>query len=131
MSSLLSVEKTRIYGKTISAAIVECVIIIGSFVLFSPQFNLDSLPGLAAILVLGYPFVVSICTGIVTATVAGTKNLSGWKWGGIASVMTLFLIIMIATLPSLVSEMAFLIAPLVAIAISFNMMITSEADTQP
>ena len=130
MSSLLSVEKTRIYGKTISAAIVECVIIISSFVLFSPKFNLASVPGLAAILVIGYPFVVSICTGIVIATIAKTKNLSGWKWGGIASVMTLFLIIMVAALPSLASELAFLIAPLVAITISFNM-ITGGANTQP
>jgi hypothetical protein len=37
---------------------------------------------------------------------------------------------MVATLPSLVSTMAFLIAPAVAIAISFNLMITSEANTQ-
>jgi hypothetical protein len=131
MSSWVSAEKTRIYGKTISAALIECVIIISSFVLFSPKFNLDSFPGLTFILVISYPFVVSSCTGIVTATVAGTKNLSGWKWGSVAAVMTLFLIIMVATLPSLVSTMAFLIAPLLALAISFNIMIAREASTQP
>jgi hypothetical protein len=130
MSSLLSVGKARAYGKTISAAFINCLIISSSFVLFSPKFNLDSHPGAALVLVISYPLVVSICTGIMTGTIAQTKNLASWKWGGVASVMTLFLIIMVATLPSLVSTMAFLIAPAVAIAISFNLMITSEANTQ-
>ena len=128
--SEVSVRKTNIYGKTIYAVIAECAVILSSFVVFSSRFDLHSYRGLALIFVFGYPIVISICSGIVAASMAGTKNLVGWKWAGVASVMTLILFIVIATLPSIVSSLAFIIAPVVAVAICFNMMNTTETDTQ-
>lgn len=129
--SVLRIQKTKIYGKIIGAVIVECVIIMGSFVLFSSHFDLDSLGGWAPILIIGYPFFVALCTGVVTASIAATKNMAAWKWGGIAAVMTLFLIVMLVTLPSFIAGFAFLIAPVVAIAVSLNAMGVREIKQLP
>ena len=128
--SNVSVRKIKLNGKTISAAIVECVIIFSSFELFSSRFDLDSFKGFAPILIISYPFLISICTGIVAATIAETKRLSIWKWGGMASALTLFVIMMLVSLPSFLSAMAFIIAPLVSIAICFNMMNTTQVNPQ-
>lgn len=122
----LSVERTKINGKIVSAVLVELVIIIGSFVLFSPKFD-DSTGG-AILLILVYPFVISICTGIVVASIAELKHRTVWKWGALAGVITLFLIVMLVTLPSFVSGFAFLIAPVVAIATSLNAMNARESN---
>ena len=128
--SNVSARKINLYGKTISAAILDVVIIVSSFVLFSSRFDLDSFSGLATFLIIGYPFIVSICTGIVAAMIAETKQLSIWRWGAAASALTLLVIIMLVSLPSFLSAMAFILAPLVAISICFNMMYTTETNTQ-
>lgn len=114
------------YGKTIGAVILECVLIIGSFVLFSSRFDLNVLKGLKTILVISYPFLISSGAGLVAASLAGTKHLVAWKWGGLATAITLFLIIMLVTLPSFISVFAFLIAPVVAIVTSLNAMNARE-----
>ena len=128
--SNLSLQKTKVSGKTISAVLAELLILIGSFVLFSSKFNLASLGGATLLIVFGYPFVVSISTGIVAATIAETKHLMVLKWGALVAAMTLFIIILLVTLPSFVSAFAFLIAPVVAIAIFLNLMAVREA-SQP
>jgi hypothetical protein len=117
----LSLERTKI-KKTICAVLAELVIIIGSFVLFSSRFDLHAFGAFAPVLVIGYPFAISICTGIVVVSTAEMKHMASWKWGGLTAAMTLFLIMMLVTLPSFMSVFAFLIAPVVAIAISRNVM---------
>lgn len=121
-------EKTRAYGRTIGAALVECVLILGSFLLFSSRFNLNALKELKLVLIISYPFLIAICTGLVAASIAQMKHLAGWKWGGLATAITLFLILMLVSLPSFVSEFAFLIAPVVAIAVSLNAMDVRETN---
>jgi len=124
--SVLCIERTKMYGKTIGAVILECVLIIGSFVLFSSTFDLNVLKGLKTILVISYPFLISFGAGLVAASLAATKHLVAWKWGGLTTAITLFLIIMLVTLPSFISVFAFLIAPVVAISTSLNAMNARE-----
>jgi hypothetical protein len=124
--SVPGIEKTKMYGKTSSAVLLECVLIIGSFVLFSSRFDLNALKGLKTILVISYPFLISFGAGLVAASLAATKHLVAWKWGGLATAITLFLIIILVTLPSFISVLAFLIAPVVAIATSLNAMNARE-----
>ena len=124
----LSIAGTRISGKIIGALIAELVIIIGSFVLFSSQLNVISWGTAGAILIIGYPFFVTICTAIVVAFIAEARRMAVWKWGGLAAAITLFLMMMLVTLPSFLSAFAFLIAPVVAIAISINAMNARETN---
>jgi hypothetical protein len=126
--SNLSGERTKLNGKIVGAALAELVIVFGSFVLFSSRFDVASWGGIGTILIIGYPIFVSVCTAIVVASIAETRHIAGWKWGGLAAAITLFLIIMLATVPSFISAFAFLIAPVVAIAASLNTMNARESN---
>ncbi len=126
--SHLSIAGARISGKIIGALIAELVIIIGSFVLFSSRLDVVSWGAVGTILIIGYPIFVAVCTAIVVASIAEMRHMAVWKWGGLAAAITLFLIMMMVTLPSFISAFAFLVAPAVAIATSINVMNARETD---
>lgn len=115
----LPVSKNIIHGKTINALIIECLIIISFFMLFHSGVHGDSFHGLAPFLILLYAFGISICTGIVVASVAEKRLMTGWKLGMLASATTLILMFTMVCVPTMWSGLAFIIAPLVTIAVFF------------
>lgn len=114
-----SVSKTRNNAKTINAVVLECALITSFFIVFHSGIHGDSFHGLALFLILLYPFGISICTGIVVASFAEKKLMIAWKAGILASAMTLILMLTMICVPTMWSGLAFLIAPLVTIAVFF------------
>lgn len=121
-----SVSKTTLYGKTINAIVVECLLITSFFILFHSGVRGDSFRGLQIILLILYPFGISLCTGFVIASIAERKQLVRWKWGMLASALTLMLMLTMVSVPSRWSGLAFLIAPLVTMAVFFVFMNSHE-----
>lgn len=122
--SKASISNTKIYGKTINAAIVEVVIILSFFVLL--YSGVDFFRGLSAMLLILYPLGISISTGIVIAFFAETKHLAHWRWGVLASIVTLMLMIMMLFFPSGLSGMTFVIAPAISLVLLPIMMEAEE-----
>lgn len=108
-----SISRMRMYGKALNALIVEAVIILSFFVL--AYAGMDFFHGATSVLLLLYPLGISITTGFVIAFIAETKHLTRWKWGALATVATLILMIMMLFFPSSLSGMAFVIAPAISL----------------
>jgi len=110
----------KVSGKTITAIIVDAVIVLSFFVLL--YSGVDFFYGGSAMLLLFYPLGISIATGLVIACIAETKHMSVWKWGVQASIVTLILMIMMLFFPSSLSGMAFIIAPVISLIFLPSMM---------
>ena len=125
-----SLAETKLSRKTINAVIIECVIAISFFILFHSGIHSDSFHGLTLVLLLLYPLGISICAGIVIASIAETRRLVGWKWGMMATAMTLVMMLMMVCVPTMWSGLAFIIAPLVSMALLPTFMNSSEKNHQ-
>jgi hypothetical protein len=115
-----SIPKTKIYGKTINAAIVDGAIILSFFVLL--YLGMDFFHSLSIILLILYPLGISISTGMVIASIAETKHMARLKWGMLASATSLTLMVMMVMFPSFLSGMAFAIAPALSIVLLLAVM---------
>lgn len=118
------VSNMKIYGKTMAAVIVDAVIILSFFIL--SYSGMDFFHGSAIVLLLLYPLGISIATGVVISFIVETKHLSVWKWGVLASFATLMLMVMMLFFPSSLSGMAFVIAPVISLALLLVSMISED-----
>lgn len=121
-----SVSKTKMYGKTINAVIIECVLITSFFILFHAGAHGESFRDVTILLLILYPFGISVCTGIVISSLAESRNMVSWKWGVLASAMTLILSFIMVCVPTMWSGLAFIIAPLATLAMFFVFMNSRE-----